>query len=84
MLMKRPKTHTTVKAAIKALGGTASVAKEVGVSMQAVSNWQREEHIPPGYHLAFWLRLRSQGENVLPCVFGLDETGRPLKSRRLN
>jgi hypothetical protein len=83
-MMKRLKTHTTVRAAIRALGGCASVAREVGVSTQAVSNWQADEHIPPGYHLAFYLRLQSQGQSISPCVFGLDDSGRPLKARRLN
>ncbi len=78
------RTHSTVRSAIKALGGTACVAREVGVSMQAVSNWQTEGHIPPGYHLAFYLRLKSQGDRVSPGVFGLSEDGRPIRTRRLS
>lgn len=82
--MKRKKPYSTVRATIQALGGTASVARELGISMQAVSNWQSEGHIPPGYHLAFYLRLTSQGDCVATRVFGLSEDGRPLRTRRLS
>lgn len=78
----RSKTHTTVRATIKALGGTARVAEDVGVSMQAVSNWMREGVIPPGHHMQFYLRVQSRGERIAPSVFGLDSEGRALKSRR--
>ena len=78
------KTHRSVKATIRALGGAAQVAREAGISMQAVCNWTSEGFIPPGYHHAFYLRLRSQGQDVAPSVFGLDSAGWPLKARRVS
>ena len=78
----RIKTHNTVRGTIKALGGAAAVAKEAGISMQAVCNWMLDDSIPAGYHLAFYLRLEARGERVSPAVFGLDSAGWPLKSRR--
>lgn len=79
---KRIKTHTTVRSVIRALGGTAQVARWVGVGMPAVSNWIAEGYIPPGLHLQFFLAIERRGERVSPCVFGLDADGRPLRSRR--
>ncbi len=77
----RIKTHKTVRATIQALGGTAKLAKETGLSMSAVSNWLTAG-IPPGYHMQFHLMVEQRGERIDPSVFGLDSTGRPLKARR--
>ena len=81
--MTKPlRTHKTVRAVIKSLGGTKRVADRVGVSMPAVSNWIKEGYIPPGLHLQFHLWTESHGERIDPGVFGLDPEGRPLRTRR--
>lgn len=78
----RAKRYMTVRATIRALGGTSQVAKWAGVSMPAVSNWIAEGFIPPGYHMQFHLAVEHRGDCIHPSVFGLDETGRPLRARR--
>ena len=80
------KMITTVGALVETLGGTAAIAEWLDVEMSAVSNWKRDNHLPAGWHLRFWLEIERRGLPVSRRIFGLpDDTGdmsRPLARTR--
>ena len=51
---------------IKGLGGTCAVAKIIGVSPQAVSNWKARGKLPPQWHLKIYKLCREKGWDYDP------------------
>jgi hypothetical protein len=80
MKRNRHRTIQTVSDLIVSLGGTAVVADWLDVGPSAVSNMKRENYIPPGWHLNFYLEIQARGLDVdLERIFG---RRRPLEVRR--
>jgi hypothetical protein len=73
-LTKREKMQSisTAKQAIDALGGPKAVATWLGTSPDAVLMMRHRGNIARGYHLHFWVTLKSMGLAIEPSLFGLD------------
>lgn len=61
---------TTIAELIKALGGDAELAKELGISYAAVGMWKVRDHIAAGFHLRLLAMAKRRGVDVDPAVFG--------------
>ena len=73
MSKRRPIIITDVDQVITALGGLRRAAEWCGYeSTSGVSNWKLRG-IPPGLHYRIDRRLRLNGYEVQPTVFGYDE-----------
>ena len=64
--------HTT-SAVIKALGGTAKVARLVGRSMQAVSNWKERGAFPSETFVLLTTALSAEGKSAPASLWGMIE-----------
>jgi hypothetical protein len=76
-------THpiSTVREAVRALGGTQKTAMLLKVGMPAVSNMIARGEFPQGHHLKLYLALRARGIAVDEAsLFGIDP-GRDLDCR---
>ena len=62
----------TVTGLVDALGGEDAVAKEFGVTPEAVRGWEISGHIPNGWHLDLLVKVFALGKTISPSVFGFD------------
>ncbi len=60
----------TIRELIQALGGSASVARLLGVRISAVSNWIARGRIPPRWFLRISKECRRLGIELDEAVFG--------------
>jgi hypothetical protein len=60
----------TVDDIIDAFGGTTVVARWLGIGHSAVSNWRKDQAIPNGWHLRFYLAAQDLGYRIDPRLFG--------------
>lgn len=51
----------TIRDLIRTLGGGAMVARELGVTPQAVSHWCVANEAPRGHHIALWRMALAAG-----------------------
>lgn len=88
MTKMSPKQIKTVADFVAAFGGTAELADFLDVGMPCVSNWKRDDAIPPGWHLRLFLEAQRRGISVPPEFFGVkigsDDPSRPRKGRSGN
>lgn len=61
---------TSISSFIEALGGDAEIAKQYGITKQAVNQWRLRQHIAAGFHLPLYAAAKRKGLNVCPSVFG--------------
>jgi len=55
-----------IKAFIAALGGPAKVARELGITTAAVSNWPLTGRVPAEHHIALWTMATAAGLDWTP------------------
>lgn len=58
-----------VRELIRQLGGATEVARRIGITAAAVSNWSAEEKIPPRHHAALFLLAQERGVPWVPPGF---------------
>jgi DNA-binding transcriptional regulator YdaS (Cro superfamily) len=56
---------------VRALGGGSAVARVIGVSPSAVSNWQRLGRFPARTYLQIRRRLKAKGKNAPEQLWGM-------------
>lgn len=67
---------------VKTLGGTAAIARRLGISASYVSNWRRVSgKIPSKYYLILREELADAGFEVADGVFNFVQ--KPRKKRRI-
>lgn len=59
---------------IDILGGTAEVARGLGVTAAVVSNWRKRDGVPPQYFLEFrdLMKAKRVRLRVSPLMFGIN------------
>jgi DNA-binding transcriptional regulator YdaS (Cro superfamily) len=67
------KRLTSVAAAIQHLGGTAYVARLVGVRNSAVSNWISDNRFPPRRYMQLSRELKRAGATVDESLWGFKQ-----------
>jgi hypothetical protein len=55
-----------VSSLIAALGGPTRVAKTLGITTQAVSNWSATRRVPREHHVAVWRMASAAGLDWTP------------------
>jgi len=68
----------TVSEFVRAFGGTAAIAEFLDVGMSAVSNWKRENAIPPGWHYRLAEEAKRRHITFSKKVFGMEVEDRPF------
>jgi hypothetical protein len=58
---------------IDALGGTKATAKIAHRTPQAVSNWRKENRLPPQTFLVLSKKLHSAGLDAPPSLWGIEQ-----------
>lgn len=56
----------TLRDLIDALGGSSAVARELGVSQQAVTNMKARNALPPRHLLTLWRLAKEKGVDWTP------------------
>ena len=83
-----PRPIKTVADFVVAFGGTAELADFLDVGMPCVSNWKKDNAIPPGWHLRLYLEAQRRRIDVSLEFFGVpaDHDGhpRPKKPKALD
>lgn len=63
----------SVRDLIDALGGATDLAHGLDMTSMSVDHWCKTGHIPPGWHLRFYIEACRLQKTVNPIVFGLTE-----------
>jgi hypothetical protein len=56
----------TIRDLVRALGGPAVVGRELGITAEAVCNWQTRNKVPPAREFAIWRLARIRNLGWLP------------------
>jgi hypothetical protein len=69
----------TVRELVRQLGGPASVGRKLGVTAEAICNWQARGAVPKARHLDVWRLAQAAGLSWRPPgADGLALTPRPV------
>ena len=67
----------TVEQVINKLGGSAEVAKLIGVGVPAVSNAKNRQHFPHSWRMKIWQEAQRREIEIAPHLIGMDESPTP-------
>jgi hypothetical protein len=59
--MTGPVDSTSIRDLVRALGGPAAVGRALGITLEAVCNWQRHNAVPEARQLAVWRMAQAAG-----------------------
>jgi hypothetical protein len=59
--MTEPRDSLSVRELVVAFGGPAKLGRAVGVSTEAVCNWQAKDAVPKSRHLQVWRLAQAKG-----------------------
>ena len=72
----------TVEQVVEKLGGSAEVAKLIGVSVPAVSNAKNRQHFPHSWRMKIWQEAQRRDMEIAPHLIGMDAKPAATSSER--